>query len=352
MKELTVAVEGFRLWNAGIPQFRKVFMRDSFISLLINPDIQFLKSHLEFAILKQGKKQDPLTGEEPGKIFHEYPGFEMNGLLTTYNACDTTALFLMALDKYVELANDSSFVQEHKESIGAAAGYILSHLWEGLFYEDPALCNAERFALDCTYWKDGQFVGRKEASYPVCYSLVHIQNMRGLFCAARLLGMDAWREKAEEMRRNIARLVDKDGFFLIYDTKGGVSANNSDNLHALFYLEPGDIDAAVIKSISDSSRRLASVCGYRTLDPSFNFKLQKKSYDYFRTVWPFEQAMIYMGAEKHGLKEVTQVASRVVGFLESEPEFLLVEGNSASPGGCNPQLWTWAAKEFFRGKIK
>ena len=38
-----------------------------------------------------------MTGEEPGKIHHELPGVKQDGLWTTYDACDTTALFLLAL---------------------------------------------------------------------------------------------------------------------------------------------------------------------------------------------------------------------------------------------------------------
>ena len=44
----------------------------------------------------EGTKVDANTGEEPGKIHHELPGVRLRNMITTYNACDTTALFLIA----------------------------------------------------------------------------------------------------------------------------------------------------------------------------------------------------------------------------------------------------------------
>ena len=50
-----------------------------------------------FSARHQGDHADAVTGEEPGKIHHELPGVKQDDRLTTYDACDTTALFLLAL---------------------------------------------------------------------------------------------------------------------------------------------------------------------------------------------------------------------------------------------------------------
>ncbi len=57
----------------------------------------------------QGQKYDPITGEEPGKIHHEFPGVMVSPpFLSTYDACDTTALYLIGLEALWHLNNNHS----------------------------------------------------------------------------------------------------------------------------------------------------------------------------------------------------------------------------------------------------
>ena len=74
------------------------------------------------------KGENPFTGEEPGKIFHEYPGVEINGYSTLFNACDTTAMFLIAHEVYQTLTGDKSLAKKQEKHIERAAIEILDEI--------------------------------------------------------------------------------------------------------------------------------------------------------------------------------------------------------------------------------
>src|SRR3989344_3824002 len=254
LKKLKNVFEGIEVYNAGIPKFLRNFTRDGIISAILMNDAKMLKNQLRFCSLNQGSKKNPITGEEPGKIFHEYPGviFEKReNLSTEFNACDTTALFIIGHKKYFELTNDKTLLKEQKDNIQKAAAYIEKHLQNGLFTENPKFADAKKFALKVTYWKDSVLINRKggEPKYPVVFTLAHIQNMRAMKYASELL-----------------------------ETK----------------------------------------IGYSTLDPNLGDKI-KNGY-HSRTVWPFEQAIIYEGAKKFGLKKIMKISSRILEYLDTNPE--------------------------------
>ena len=99
-------------------------------------------------------RPDASTGEEPGKIHHELPGVPQNGLWTTYDACDTTALYLLALARVAARTEDRAFVDHHRSNLERALEYLDSHLIDDIFHEDSRQSGADRFALKVTYWKD------------------------------------------------------------------------------------------------------------------------------------------------------------------------------------------------------
>ena len=71
-------------------------------------------------------------------------------------------------------------------------------------------------------------------------------------------------------------------------------------------------------------------------------------YDYHaKTVWPFEQAMIHLGAERFGLPQITAVCQRIISHIQdATPETLSLDPNLNSVS-CDPQLWTIAARVYF-----
>ncbi|MBI4834493.1 MAG: hypothetical protein HY811_06720 [Planctomycetes bacterium] len=353
MKRLKINGETCNIYQAGLPGFPRNFTRDGIISAILAGNAEMLKGQIEFSSIHQGVKKDSKTGEESGKIFHEYPGIMIRELSTEFNACDTTALYIIGHWHYRKLTDDDALLNRYRNNLTRGVNYILNHLDKrDLFIEDPLFCNANRFSLKVTYWKDSSIIGRSEGepAYPVVYPLAHIQNMNALRCASDMLEMGKLKAIAEKMRRVLDMLYDeKSGaFYLALDKKGAISGVSSDSLHALFYLEPGDLSPDKIKAIAESAKALETPIGYRTLSPELAGEL-KSSY-HTRTVWPFEQAIIHAGAKKFGLKHVMEVSERILPVLDTDPEIFVLEDNECKKGGCDPQLWTLAAKEYFKSK--
>ena len=349
MERLRTEYDGLTLYQAGLPKFPRVFTRDSIISALLSRDVDMLRDQLKFSALKQGNKKDPSNGEEPGKIFHEYPGYmKQNGLSTEFNACDTTALFLMGLEVYYKLTGDRKLINKLKKNIEDAIKYILSHLKDNLFIEDPKFCDADKFALKVTYWKDSVISNREngEPKYPVIYTLAHIQNMRGLKSAAFLLNSKDLENQVKKMKEALKKLYDETGvFYIAKDRQGFIKGISSDILHALFYLDKEDLTEEQLNKIVEVVKILETDAGYRTLSPELENNLKDKYHA--NTIWPFEQAIINIGARKFSLKRVEEFSSRVLNYLDSDPEILILENGRIRKDGPDPQLWTIAAKKYF-----
>ena len=69
-----------------------------------------------------------------------------------------------------------------------------------------------------------------------------------------------------------------------------------------------------------------------------------------RTIWPFEQAIINIGARKFGIRRVKNISSKIMKVLDSDPEIFVIDGKEIKKGGCDPQLWTIAAKKYFENQ--
>ena len=359
MERLRAEYDGHTVYNAGLPYFPRNFSRDSLISGIIASDEDLLRNQLCYSAFRQAVTKNPYSGAERGKIHHEST-IVIRGLSTEFDACDTTALFLIGHEVYQGLSNDNSLVDAQRANIELAVEYILSHLEEGLFIETPELCGAKMFALKVTYWKDSLILGREqgEPDYPVVYPMAHIMNMRGIRSAAKLLNRKELWEIVDRMVYALQKLYDdKLGtFYIAIDRRGSISGVSSDSLHALFYLSPGDMSNEQLNRIVDASIVLETPLGYRTLDPELTSSIKddtermKNLFAYHTsTVWPFEQAAIYAGARRFELKRPMEVSSRIMSWIpDSDPEiFILNEDGTSRKGGCEPQLWTIAAKKYF-----
>lgn len=343
--------DGLPVYNAGLPRFPRNFTRDAIISSLLADDPMMMKEQLRFCALHQGTKVDPISGEEPGKIHHEYPGFPIDGKITTYNGCDTTAFFLIGHDYYMLKTGDFSLLHEQKGKIEAAVRYIQTHLNEKSLFEDgPSYVGADRFALKVTYWKDSVILDRTNGFplYPAVFTLAHCQNLCAMRSAAHLLQQPHIYEVAAKMALATYELYDhKLGtFYTALDQKGPIPAVTSDALHALYYLEPDDLPAEWVTSIVRVSEALESHIGYMLMTPE-DGKRMTRSY-HADTVWPFEQALIHAAALKFDLERVQRVSQRVTRVLEGDSFPELMSLNVVEPGiSSNPQLWTIASKHYF-----
>ena len=349
MERLKIRREGFELYSGGYPRYPQNFTRDSILSAVLASDAKMLRNQLEFCALRQGVKKNPHSGEEPGKIFHAQPGAQIRGLVSDFNACDSTALFVYGHEVYQQLTGDVTLVERFRKHIERAIAYVRSHLRDNLFVEDPAFCGAKRFALKVTYWKDAEMQDRQDAepSYPVVYMLAHVQNMRALRSAAKLLDAPELARIADEMAARLQDLFDSESgtFYIAKDALGPIRGISSDTLHALCYLQPGDLSDRQIAQIVESSKALETCAGYRGSNtPGAGYS----GADYADLVWVFEQALIHIGAQRFGLKHVQEVSSRVLDYVkDSDTELLLIKGDTVTKKGCDPQLWTIAAKKYF-----
>ena len=135
-------------------------------------------------------------------------------------------------------------------------------------------------------------------------------------------------------------------YLLARDNRGDISAVSSDLLHMLFFLEPGDLASDQAATAERVSRVLETTHGYQALDPGV-VPILKNQY-HGDHVWPFEQAIIHSGARKFGLEGAQEVSARVIQYLDTNPEILIPQGRGFVKGGPDPQLWTIAAKNYFR----
>jgi len=337
------------LYSAGLPLFTPNFTRDSILASYLLQDPVMLRDQLIYSAVHQGRHPNALTGEEYGKIHHELPGAIMRGRSTLFNACDTTSLFLLGHQWYREMCGDKGLGISWRSALSAAAQYIIAHVQDGLFIEGPSFANAESFALRVTYWKDSVVAGRDggEPAYPITYSLAHYQARNALRAAAALLEDSALDKKASEMTEAGRALFSAEHgyFFLGRDSLGPITAITSDALHLLFYIDPGEFEPEVIARDISATTSLETAIGYRTMEKCSAAGLEN-SY-HASTVWPFEQAFIHIGALRHGVEAVAQIAERIIPFLDTQPEYFRVGNGEPKKAGCDPQLWTIAAKSYF-----
>ncbi len=335
------------VYQAALPGYAANFSRDSFTYGLLADDLHALRAQLELSSRHQGRHPDPETGEEPGKIHHELPGVAMRGLWTTYNACDTTALFVIAMS-HLAHRGDRKVVARFGESLDRAIEYLLAHVYDDVFFEDTKQSGGERFALKVTYWKDSELtVGgeRREPAYPVAYALPHFQCQAALRAAARLTRRRALRERAARMvRRGFETFWRGDHFAVAVQGDGTVvDAPSSDSLHSLLYLRTGEISHADAERIVRYSEQLATDVGYL---PALAQAQDGDDY-HTRWVWVHEQALLHAAARRHGLAGAEVVAERVIPTLDQGfPE--LIDPVTRQTGGNQTQLWSIGAHVYFQ----
>jgi len=335
-----------RLYQAAEPGYTANFSRDSLTYALLAEDVRALRAQIEFSARHQGRRRDPETGEEPGKIHHELPGVQMRGLWTTYNACDTTALFVIGLG-YLADHGDPGVARRYRSHLDRALEYLHEHIDDDVFYEDTRQSGAERFALKVTYWKDSELnVGgaKREPTYPVAYALPHFQCKAALQAAARLTRSRELRARADAMRRRGFEMFWRGDHLAVAILGDGtvVDPPSSDSLHALLFLLREEISADDAEAVVEYCEQLATPFGYL---PGLAEAAGGDEY-HTRWVWVHEQALLHAAARRHGLERAEQIAERITPSLtQGFPE--LIDPVNGDPGGNPTQLWSIGAHVYF-----
>lgn len=348
-------------YAAGFPHYPRNFSRDTIIAGIISSDVDLLASQLAISALHQGVNYDPQTGEMPGKIHHEFPGVTLNGRnkYTTYNACDTTALFLIAASGLLQLDKPtfSDFLQEKAKKLELAVDYILAHISnDDLFWEKPPE-GSVNYALKVTYWKDSilpQTDGKIEPVYPVVYALAHFIAARGLLSASRVLGDTSLGSTADKMfQRGIKEFIRPDSYTVYRDSAAELKQVSSDELHALAYIPRVYANLLPVEAMQQRAESLTTPFGYMCTPLEVSQQLSDRYHG--DTVWVFEQAMIHYGATKFSLDREAGVAASIAAHIGEGQELFSVslseEGNKLPiPAGNGRQLWSKAAVEYFAGR--
>lgn len=299
----------------------------------------------------QGQKNDGISGEEAGKIHHEYPGVVVREpYLTTFNACDTTALYLIGLELYGNLSKpdgaDADFIKSQRLNITRAIDYINSHIMDDVFWEFPS-AGARQFSLRITSWKDSMSPSgnQEELEYPVAYSLVQFQVARGLLAAGRLLDRADLRKRADRMfRAGIREFIGNNSFCVQRTRDTRLELSSSDELHALAYIPREYADRLPLDAIIYRAQELLTPAGIACISKNANARLSDTYHGY--VVWIFEQSMIHYGAKKFGLRDIAAVTEKCIPFIGNGQELLSIVPDIA-PLGNDRQLWSVAAKIYF-----
>lgn len=335
-------------YRAAYPGYEGNFSRDGFIYGLLADDLGALRAQLAFSALHQGTEVDGFRGREKGKIHHEMPGVLNNGRNTEFNACDTTALFLSTAAQLVE-AGQSDVTDVYRQNIAASIEYIKAHLYNGLFYEDPAKSETDRFGLCVTSWKDSVLnTHYQEPRYPIVYSVAHFQNAEALITIGKAIGAPDLVEQGIEMTQvGMSRLWAGDHFVTAIDGVGEeehiIDPYSSDSLYALLYINPELLPNGYAEKIQEQMQALESPAGYRTGAP---FSPAGDEY-HTRYIWVHEQALLHMAAVKHNLPHAAKVAARVVDFFDGAYPELIDPQQNYKPAGNRYQLWSIGTKMYF-----
>jgi glycogen debranching enzyme len=346
---------------AGLPSYRRSFPRDLAKAGLIGSSSELLKEVVEFGAQHQGVKYDPQTGEKPGKIHHEYPGVTLNGgdKYTTYNACDTTPLFIIAAEGLLHLdkLTFTDVLQQKANNLQQAVGYINAHVGEdNLFWENPPK-GSNNYALRVTYWKDSilpQADGKMEPMYPVVFPLAHFIAARGLLSASRVLDDPSLASTADKMfKAGIKEFIRPDSYTVYRDNESELIQASSDELHALAYIPSQYADLLPLEAIQQRAQALSTPFGYMCTPLDVAVHLTDKYHG--DAVWVFEQALIHYGATKFNLVRVAAVAATIAPHIGAGQElFSIIHNENANmtpiPAGNARQLWSVAAAEYFAGR--
>lgn len=360
---------------AGAPWFMALFGRDS---LLTSWMALLLDSALAVGTLRQlaklqGKEDDPVTEEEPGRIMHERrygPGSErVLGGSVYYGSVDATPLFVMLLAECLRWGVEPGAIRELLPAADAALTWIDTFgdgdgdgFVEYRRKTDRGLANQGwKDSWDAVGFADGQLA---EPPIALC-------EVQGYTYAARLGRADLaeafgdhgaaarLRESAQELRERFDEAFWMPGegcYALALDgRKRQVDAVSSNPGHCLWTgIVPDERAAELVERLGGAD--LNSGFGLRTLSSTAS-RFNPMGY-HNGSVWPHDTAIAIAGLLRYRhIPGAMQLAERLAtGLLEAileygarPPElfcgFARTEFRSPVPypTSCSPQAWASAA---------
>lgn len=332
-----------------------IFGRDSLITSLKllqvhkktkNEDcLRIVKKSLKTLANLQGQEINPESGEEPGKIIHEFRPDNHDHLtkniqkpwyvypdnsMRNYDTIDAAPLFLITAYRYLQQSHDNVFIETLLPNIKAAINWIIAYgdtNGDGLI-DYNAKTDREFDGPFTDNWMDHPDTIFHENGLPVRYPLAPVEVQAYAYLALRLWGTyfkdidDVFAEilqlKAQELKDNFNETylvkTNKEAYFAFnIDGAGKQLVSRRSNVgHALWAsltIEDDGVRDSIIekKYIPLVVKQLLSPDifepkgGVRTLSlRSRNF--QPNGY-HNGTIWPHDNSMIAEGFENFGFKK-------------------------------------------------
>ncbi len=364
--------KGFGL-AAGIPWYCAVFGRDSAITAMqmlpFAPELA--RECLEVLANYQGKCDDEIKAERPGRIMHELRLGELarSQLIPHspyFGTVDATQLWLTLFSQYICWTGDLDFARRYWPHVKLALNW-LDKATDGAYISYRRI---SEHGLENQGWKDSgdavMHINGELASAPI--SICEAQGY--LFQAkveiakiAELLGHKTMASRlfaqAEELKRIFNRdfWMESENFIaLALDADGKqVAVASSNPGHCL---ATGILDFEKAHLVADRlmSEELNSGWGIRTLASSV-VAFNPISY-HNGSVWPHDNAMIAEGMRKIGrIDDFHRIMLELFDVAQFQPDFRLPElfcgfdrmegpGPINYPVSCSPQAW--AAGSMFQ----
>ncbi|MDP9396799.1 MAG: amylo-alpha-1,6-glucosidase [Actinomycetota bacterium] len=357
---------------AGAPWFMALFGRDSLLTsyMALPLDQNLALGTLRMLARAQGRKVDPMTEEEPGRILHEtrlgpQSGLALGGGTVYYGSADATPLFVVLLGELRRwgLAPDSveallphadralewierygdrdgdGFVEYERRSERGLANQGWKDSPDGVGYADGRIAQAPVALCEVQGYVYSAYVAR-----------AHFASKAGDRETA-----DAWAHKASRLRRafNDAFWLPERGYYAmgLDADKKPIDALASNMGHCLW---SGIVDEDKAPQVAARllSPEMFSGWGIRTLATTMG-AYNPMSY-HNGSIWPHDNALIAAGLMRYGfVEEAQQVALAILEAAAALggrlPELFCGFDRSEFPApipyptSCSPQAWAAAA---------
>jgi len=375
IKKLSSEIEELRDKNgyiqAGAPKFRGLFGRDSLIVAwqLLKYDSSIAKRTLLVLSKLQGEKEDIKTGEEPGKILHEYypkdtPDKwwkEHKGYIKwlqrgrpVYMSIDSTPLFLIVFEKYLNYTKDFTLARKLFSCIEKSANWMIEYNTKGFFLKYERKTSEGLFHQS---WKDSTLEQLK-IEPPVAITEAQGYKYLALKSTAKTIKRFGKKERAKELLKEAAGLkkvfnrsfwLEKEKYFtMALDKNGKPKGRFSSNPgHLLFtgIIEKNKINFVVSRLFKKDMWTPYGIRTYSVKEPGFDVL----SY-HMGTVWPHDNWIIAQGFKELGYKKeeqkIKEALFRAFNELGYLPELYGVDKLNRIvkyPGACYPQAWASGA---------
>jgi glycogen debranching enzyme len=358
-------------------RYHALFGRDSLITALqvlpARPDVAH--ATLRALAARQGRAENPGTGEEPGKIGHEFRdaapqvfvdrGWPDRGTFAYYGTADATSWFLVLL----AAAGDAALARELDGAWRAAAGWIERRLeaGDGLLRHAPGSWpgglsqQGWRDTIDAEADGDGGGFLRADGSNPeppLADADTQAVTVAALRAAAALSGDDVWRARADAMRARVSAAFGPDVMAI---EAGGVPVPGAGSqLGWLLWGDALEADAAAAAAERLCAPDVLTGYGLRTLSseaPGFGPQLYHRG-----SIWPFDSWIGWGGLRAAGrAADAERVRTGVLAAIEElgnahEAYAVDVHGElEPMPLSNRVQAWTvgarWALENRWDGRL-